>query len=216
MSNGYQQSPANFSVGPGGNLSSMNVQRITSQMIPTPGLSGNANQSYMNPEPSSNGGFSAVESTMVSQPQQQKQHIGGQNSRILHNVGSQLGSGIRSSLQQKPSYGFSNGALNGGLGLIGNNLPLVNEHGTSDGYLTGTSYVNSPKPLQHQFDQHQRPVMQGICSSVSSPTPTHHSSLPTLPHTIPLFRQWYVYNLTNKFVHFFLLFTGPSIYFVLC
>ncbi|PON37055.1 Histone acetyltransferase Rtt109/CBP [Parasponia andersonii] len=167
-SNGYQQSPANFSVGPGGSMSSMNGQRLTSQMIPTPGLGGNTNQSYMNSELASNGvGFSAVESTMASHPQQQKQHIGGQNSRILHNVSSQMGSGIRSSLQQKTSYGFSNGALNGGLGLIGNNLPLVNEHGTSEGYLTGTSFVNSPKPLQNSFDQHQ-PAMQGDGYGISN------------------------------------------------
>lgn len=168
MSNGYQQSSANFSVGPGGNMSSMNVQRVTSQMIPTPGFSNNTNQSYMNPESSSNGGgFSTAESTMVSQPQQQKQQIGSQNSRILQNIGGQLG---RSNLQQKP-YGFSNGALNGGLGLMANNIPLVNEHGASEGYMTSTSFVNSPKPLQHQFDQHPRPVIQGT-PHLSSPSST--------------------------------------------
>ncbi|GMN48158.1 hypothetical protein TIFTF001_017334 [Ficus carica] len=168
VSNGYQQSSANFSVGPGGNMSSMNVQRVTSQMIPTPGFSNNTNQSYMNPESSSNGGgFSTAESTMVSQPQQQKQQIGSQNSRILQNIGVQLGSGIRSNLQQKP-YGFSNGALNGGLGLMANNIPLVNEHGASEGYMTSTSFVNSPKPLQHQFDQHPRPVIQGDGYGISN------------------------------------------------
>ncbi|XP_031254705.1 histone acetyltransferase HAC1-like [Pistacia vera] len=169
LSNGYQQSPANFSIGSGGNMSSMGAQRITSQMIPTPGFNSNnnnnsssssSNPSYMNLESSNNGvGFSTVESTMVSQPQQQKQHVGGQNSRILHNLGSHMGSGISSGLQHK-SYGFSNGALNGGLGMIGNNLPLVNEPGTSEGYLTTTPYANSPKPLQQHFD-HQRPLMQG-------------------------------------------------------
>lgn len=145
-------------------MSSMGVQRNTSQMIPTPGFTGNANQSFVNLDSSSNsGGLSAVESTMVSQPQQQKQHNGGQNSRILHSLGSQMGSGIRSGLQQKP-YGFSNGALNGGLGLVSSNLPLVNEPGTSEGYLTTTPYANSPKPLHQHFDQHQRPVMQGTPS----------------------------------------------------
>lgn len=159
MSNGYQPS-ANFSVGPGGTMPSMNAQRMTSQMIPTPGFSSNPNQSYMNLESSSNsGGYSTIESTMISQPQLQKQPIGGQNSRILHNLGGQMGSGIRSTMQQKP-YGFSNGAINGGLGLIGNNSPHVNEHGTSEGYMTGTSFVNTSKPLQHQYDQQQR-VMQG-------------------------------------------------------
>lgn len=113
----------------------------------------------MNSESSNNGvSFSSVESTMVSQPQQQKQHVGGQNSRILHNLGSQMGSGIRSGLQQK-AYGFSNGALNGG--FIGNNMQLVNGPSTSDGYLSGTLYGNSSKPLQQQFDQHQRPLIQG-------------------------------------------------------
>lgn len=165
LSNGYQQSPANFSVGSSGNMPSMGVQRIASQMIPTPGFNNNSNQtnsssnqSYMNLESNNGGGFSTVESAMVSLPQQQKQHVGGQNSRILHNLGSHMGSGMRSGLQHK-SYGFSNGALNGGLGMIGNNL-LVNEPGTSEGYLTGTQYANSPKPLQHHFD-HQRPMVQG-------------------------------------------------------
>lgn len=164
MSNGYQQSPASFSIGTGGNMSSMGVPRITSQMIPTPGFNSSSNQSYMNLESSNNGGgFSTVDSSMVTQPQQQKQHIGGQNSRILHNVGSQMGSGIRSGMQQKP-YGLPNGALNGGLGLIGNNLPLVNESGTSEGYMTSTPYANSSKPSQQHFDQHQRPIMQGMLS----------------------------------------------------
>ncbi|KAB1212752.1 Histone acetyltransferase HAC12 [Morella rubra] len=168
LSNGYQQSPANFSISSGGNMSSMGAQTITSQMIPTPGFnnsnnsnSNNNNQSFMNMESSNGGGFSTIESTMVSQPPQPKQHIGGQNSRILHNLGSQIGSGgIRSGLQQK-AYGFSNGALNGGLGLVGNNLQLVNDPGTSEGYLTTTPYTNSPKPLQQHFDQQQRPLMQG-------------------------------------------------------
>ena len=152
-------------------MSSMSGQRITSQMIPTPGFNSNNNQSYMNSESSNNGGgFSSVESTMVSQPQQQKQHVGGQNIRILHNLGSQRGSGIRSGLQQK-TYGFSNGALNGG--FIGNNMQLVNGPSTSDGYLSGTLYGDSSKPLQQQFDQHQRPLIQGnhcfcvcVCSHV--------------------------------------------------
>ncbi|XP_021819938.1 histone acetyltransferase HAC1-like isoform X2 [Prunus avium] len=168
MSNGYQQSPASFSIGTGGNMSSMGVPRITSQMIPTPGFNSSSNQSYMNLESSNNGGgFSTVDSSMVTQPQQQKQHIGGQNSRILHNVGSQMGSGIRSGMQQKP-YGLPNGALNGGLGLIGNNLPLVNESGTSEGYMTSTPYANSSKPSQQHFDQHQRPIMQGDSYGMSN------------------------------------------------
>lgn len=174
LSNGHPQ-PSNFSVGSSGNnmTSSMGGQRMTSQMIPTPGFSSNINnQSYMNSLDSSNntsGAFSNVESMMVSQPNQQKQNIGG-NSRILHNLGSQMGSGIRSGMQQK-SYGYPNGALNGGLGMIGSNLnmQMVNGSGTSEGYLTGAAYDNSPKPLQQLIDpQHQRQLMQGDGFGMSS------------------------------------------------
>ncbi|XWS16583.1 hypothetical protein CRYUN_Cryun34aG0101100 [Craigia yunnanensis] len=165
ISNGYQQSPANFPIASGG-MSSIGLPRMTSQMIPTPGFNSNNNnssinnQSYMNNQ-STNivGGLSTVESTMVSQPQQQKQHVG-QNSRILHTLGSQMGSGIRSGLQHK-TFGFPNVSLNGALGLIGNNMQIVNEPGTSGGYQTVTSFANSSKPLQQHFDQHQQPLMQG-------------------------------------------------------
>ncbi|KAH8480826.1 hypothetical protein H0E87_030908 [Populus deltoides] len=161
--NGYQQSPANFSISSGGNMSSMGVQIMESQMIPSPGFSNNNNnnQSYMNVESSNiSGGFSTADSAMVSQTQQPKQYIGGQNSRILVNFGSQMGSNIRTGLQQK-SYGFANRALNGGMGMMGNNIPHTNEPGTSEDYMTSTHHVNSPKPLPQQFDQHQRQLMQG-------------------------------------------------------
>ncbi|MFQ6659376.1 hypothetical protein Gotur_028296 [Gossypium turneri] len=166
ISNGYQQSPANFPIASGG-MSSIGVPRMTSQMIPTPGFNSNNNnssinnQSYMNNQPPNNvGGLSTVDSTMVSQPQQQKQHIGGQNSLILQTIGSQMGSGIRSGLQQK-NFGFPNGSLSGALGMMGNNMQIVNELGASGGYQTATPYTNSSKPLQQHFDQHQRPLVQG-------------------------------------------------------
>ncbi|XP_057503767.1 histone acetyltransferase HAC1-like [Actinidia eriantha] len=162
MSNGYQQSLANFSSG--NMVSSIGVQRVTSQMIPTPGFNTNNNQSFMNLASSNNdGAFSTVESKMVSLPLQQKQHIVGQNSRILHNLDSNISSGSRSGLQQK-SYGFSNG----GLGMMRSNLQLINGPGTSEGYLTATPYGNSPKPLHH-YDQHQRPMMQGDGYGMSNP-----------------------------------------------
>ncbi|KAI4329468.1 hypothetical protein L6164_021727 [Bauhinia variegata] len=161
FSNGYQQPSTSFSIGSVGNMSSMGMQRIASQMIPTPGFSVSSNHSYMNVESSTNGSaFSTVESSLISQPQQQKQHISGQNSNVLQNIGGQLGNGNRSGLQQK-SYAFSNGAINSGLGLIGNNIQLANEAGTSDGYLNATTYANSPKHLQQNFDQHQHPTVQG-------------------------------------------------------
>ncbi|PIN09129.1 Histone acetyltransferase [Handroanthus impetiginosus] len=168
LASGYQQSSSTFSVNSGGNnmVTSMGIQRMTSQMIPTPGfnnsnnndVNNNANnQSFMNMETSNNAGaFPAVESSIVSQPMQQRQHVGGQNSRILHNIGGHMGGGIRSTLQQK-SYGLSNGPLNGGLGMMGTNRSMINGPGTNESYLSGTMFGNSSKPLHQHFDQHQRP-----------------------------------------------------------
>ncbi|KHG19766.1 Histone acetyltransferase HAC1 -like protein [Gossypium arboreum] len=157
ISNGYQQLPANFPLASGG-ISSIGVQRMASQMIPTPGFNSNNNNGSINDQSSNNVGLSTVESTMVSQPQQQKPH-GGQNSRILRTLGSQMGSGIRSGLQQK-AFGLPHGSLNGALGMMGNNMHIVSEHGTPVGYQTTTAFASSPKPLQQNFDQHQLPVMQ--------------------------------------------------------
>ncbi|XP_023007645.1 histone acetyltransferase HAC1-like isoform X2 [Cucurbita maxima] len=165
LSSGYQQS-SSYSVGSGGVISSAGAQRIASQMIPTPGFSNNinhisSNQSYVSRESSSNGsGLPSVEPTVLSQVQLQKQHIGGQNSRISHNLGSQMGSGIRSSLQQK-SYGFTNGAVNGSLGLIGGNVQLLKESSTSEGYLNVSSYGNLTKPVGQSFDQNEQSLVQG-------------------------------------------------------
>ncbi|KAG4399418.1 hypothetical protein AAZX31_08G222900 [Glycine max] len=163
LSNGYQQSSTSFSVASGGSISSMGLQRIASQMIPTPGFTVSSNHSHMNIDSNNtNGGaFSSVESTMVplSQLQQQKQHVGGQNSHILQNLSGQMGSGMRSGLLQKP-FTNSNGAINCGSGMIGNNMQLANEPGTSsDSY--ASTYANSPKHLQQHFDQNQKPVVQG-------------------------------------------------------
>ncbi|KAG4400109.1 hypothetical protein GLYMA_07G000400v4 [Glycine max] len=163
LSNGYQQSSTSFSAASGGNISSMGVQRIASQMIPTPGFTVSSNHSHMNIDSNNtNGGaFSSVESTMVplSQLQQQKQHVGGQNSHVLQNLSGQMGSGMRSGLLQKP-FANSNGAISSGSGLIGNNIQLTNEPGTSsDSY--ASTYANSPKHLQQPFDQKQKPVVQG-------------------------------------------------------
>ncbi|XP_070044184.1 histone acetyltransferase HAC1 isoform X2 [Nicotiana tomentosiformis] len=166
LTNGYQQPTSNFLVNSGGNnlAPSMSGQRMTSQMIPTPGfntncganLNGNTSaQSSMSLEsPSSIAAFSSVDSTIVSQPLQQNQ-----NSRILHTVGSHVGGGIRSGLQNR-SYGQT-GSLNGGLGMIGNNLHLLNGSGASESYIPATTYGNSPKSLPQHFDQQHQPLMQG-------------------------------------------------------
>nr|KYP53841.1 Histone acetyltransferase HAC1 [Cajanus cajan] len=158
LSNGYQQSSTSFSVASGGNISSMGVQRMASQMIPTPGFTVSSNHSHMNIDSNTNGGaFSSAESTMVPQSQQ-KQHVGGQNSHVLQNFSSQMGSGMRSGLLQKP-FTNSNGAINSGSGLIGNNIQLAHEPGTSENF--ASTYANSPKHLQQHFDQNQKPVVQG-------------------------------------------------------
>lgn len=158
FANGYQQSPASFSTGSGGNhVSSMGGQRMAGQMIPTPGFNSNNSQYSTSMLPGNSGGFSTVESTMVSQ-QQQKQHVGGLNNRGLH-----MGSGLRSGLQQK-SIGFSNGALGSGLGMMENTAQFTSGPGTSEGYLTAAPYANSAKPFQQQFEQHQRPLMQSMLS----------------------------------------------------
>lgn len=165
MSKGYQHSRASFSMNSGGNsgASSTGVQRMTSQMIPTPGFNANNNPPYTNMESSNNtGAFSTVESTMASHPLEQKQHVGGQNNRILHNLGSHMSGGLRSGLQQK-----SNEFPNGSLGMMRSSSQLLNCPGTSEGYLTATPYGSSPKPLHH-YDQHQRPLMQGTLISLWS------------------------------------------------
>ncbi|KAM3339045.1 histone acetyltransferase HAC1 isoform X1 [Capsicum galapagoense] len=186
LANGYQQSTSNFSINSGGNnvVPSMGGQRITSQMIPTPGFSNSDNsnnnasvQSHINLE-SSNGGaaVSGVDSTTVSQPLQQKQHISGQNSHILHTLGSQMGGGIRSELQSR-SYGQSTAPLNEGLVMIGNNLQHLNGPGVSEGCTSATMYGNSPKLLPQHFDQHQQPATQGTVISSHSLSPVALQSM---------------------------------------
>ncbi|CAI9097131.1 OLC1v1033474C3 [Oldenlandia corymbosa var. corymbosa] len=172
--NGYQHSTSNFGINSGGNSlgSSMGAQRMASQMIPTPGFSSTGSDamnninnqgsnSYMNMDSSNNvGAFSNVESTVVPQPMPQKQHVGGQNSRILHNLGSHMGGGIRPGMQQK-SYGLSNGVLNGGLGMMSGNQHAMNGSGTSDGFTGSSMYGNSHKSLQQPYDSNQRALFHG-------------------------------------------------------
>ncbi|KAF6162698.1 hypothetical protein GIB67_022357 [Kingdonia uniflora] len=159
LQNGYQQSPAHVSMGSGGNnlISSMVGQRNGSQMMPTPGF--NNAQSSMNSESSNNAslGFSGGQSTTVSQLPP-KQYVGSQSNHMLHNLGGQAGIGVRSNVQQRsPSYGFQNRTLNGGLGFIGNNtMQMMNGPASSEGYMTASSYGNSPKASIQQFDQQQR------------------------------------------------------------
>ncbi|CAH2067859.1 unnamed protein product [Thlaspi arvense] len=126
LSNGYQHS-SNFGLGSGGNMASMSSQRNTGQMMPTPGFvnsstnnNNNNGQSYLSVEASNNsGGFSAAP-MMVHQPQQQQQQlrqdIGGPNSRMLHNHGSQMGVGLRPGMQLKMPN-VNNTSINGGVSM---------------------------------------------------------------------------------------------------
>ncbi|KAL5974250.1 hypothetical protein ACLOJK_030914 [Asimina triloba] len=176
ISNGYQQSSSNIAIGSGGNnmIAAMSVPRMASQMIPTPGLN-NPQSMPMNSESSNGGGFSTAESTLVSHQQQSKQYIGGPNNRMLHNLSGQMGTGMRSNLPQKPSsYSFSNGALNGGLTMIGNNIQLMNGPTVSEGYIGSSAYGNSPKPLQQFDQQHQQQLMQSKLPPSLSLAPHHH------------------------------------------
>ncbi|XP_051125312.1 histone acetyltransferase HAC1-like [Andrographis paniculata] len=174
MGSGFQQSPAVFSVETRGNDMVTSVgSRMPSQMIPTPGINNssssdmnnNANTySLMNMESSNSTGAypAATESAVAgaSQSVVHKQRVGGQNSRILHNIGGYMGDGLRSTLQQK-SYGLSNGPVSGGLGMMGKNMPVMISSGANEGHLAGILYGTSTKPLQSHFDQLQQPVNQG-------------------------------------------------------
>ncbi|CAG7893858.1 unnamed protein product [Brassica rapa] len=151
MSNGYQHSSSNFGLGSGGNIASMSSQRNTGQMMPTPGFVNNSinsnTQSYLNVEASNSNnsvGFSAAP-MMVPQPHQQQQQqprqdMGGQNSRILHNLGSQMSVGLRPGMQQKMSN-VSNSSINGGVGMNAKSVDTLQRSGMQgEGY--GTNNVD--------------------------------------------------------------------------
>ncbi|KAL9331643.1 hypothetical protein ACSQ67_001253 [Phaseolus vulgaris] len=77
------------------------------------------------------------------------------DSQSTGNLNSQMGIGVRSGLLQKPITN-SNGAINSGYGLIGNNIQLANEPDTSFSY--ASTYANSRKHLHRHFDQNQKQV----------------------------------------------------------
>lgn len=145
-------------------------------MIPTPGFNSskninnnsnnisnnNYNQPVMNLD-SNNMTYSSVETTNPAQNLQHSHHMSGQNSHMLHSLGSHMGGGIRSGVQQ--SYGLSSGSLTSGLGTIGNNIQIAKGPRISEGYLTAPLYGNSSKLLQH--DQHQRQISQGTFLIIS-------------------------------------------------
>ena len=133
-------------------MASTNIPRQFGQMIPTPGL--NSQQAISaNSDCSSGAGFSSNEPSVAPQSVHQKKYVSSQNSHISHNLGAQIGGGMRSNVLHKgSSYGFSNGLANGALGLIGDNMQLSGPT-ASDGFLSPAPYASSSKPLLQNFDQ---------------------------------------------------------------
>ncbi|GAU16144.1 hypothetical protein TSUD_297740 [Trifolium subterraneum] len=149
LSNGYQQSSTSFSVGSGGNMPSMGVPRISSQMIPTPGFTVNSNHSHMNIDSSTNGSvFSSADSTMVPQSQleQQKQHIGDQ-SHVLPNLGSQMSSGMRSGSSDGYASNYANSPKHIHQHFDQNQKPVVQGDGYGlnnvDPFASGNFYASA-------------------------------------------------------------------------
>lgn len=161
--NGYQQPSSNVSISSCGNtvMSSTGMQRTTSQMIPTPGMS----TPSTNSEPFNTTGLLSG-TTILPKPQQQKQYVGGHNS--LQNIGGQMDGGLRSSMPQKSSsYGFPNSSTNGGLGSTGNNVHLMHNTMVSGGHPTASLYGLSSTSPRHStsFDaQSQENSMQNTLS----------------------------------------------------
>ncbi|MCH82710.1 histone acetyltransferase HAC1-like, partial [Trifolium medium] len=132
-----------------GNMSSMGVPRISSQMIPTPGFTVNSNHSHMNIDSSTNGSvFSSADSTMVPQSQleQQKQHIGDQ-SHVLPNLGSQMSSGMRSGTSDGYASNYANSPKHIHQHFDQNQKPVVQGDGYGlnnvDPFASGNFYASA-------------------------------------------------------------------------
>lgn len=112
-------------------------------MIPTP-MFNNIETLCVDSEDSNGVGFSNINSIVTSHMQQQKQYDGSQNGNFLK-FGGHIGAGFQSNMQQSPAAcGFSNGCMNGGLGLLGGNNQILND---------SAAYNCSPKSLQQHFGQ---------------------------------------------------------------
>ncbi|KAJ0257174.1 Histone acetyltransferase HAC12 [Hirschfeldia incana] len=136
ISNGYQHSSRNFSLGSGGNLTSLGSQRSTAQIIPSPG--------FVNDGTNNNSdGFSA-ETTMVPQSQQQ-QETGGQNSQMFSN---QMSAGRDMQMQPKQD-GVANNSVNDGVG--------VNEKGVDTGAGSRTTNPDTSGLGIRQIQKMSRP-----------------------------------------------------------
>ncbi|WOL13825.1 putative histone acetyltransferase HAC-like 1 isoform X1 [Canna indica] len=168
ISNGHQQHVSNFSAGSGGRSMmpsiSTGITRQSSQMIPTPGFVTPQTVS-LSSESSNTTALSSCDSTIASQSQHQKRYVGNPNNHLMHSIGGQTDTGIRSNIQQKASlHGMSNGLMNGGLESIGSNMQL-NRSTTLEGLLTTVPCSGSPKPLQQNFDQQPHQPRMPVTSS---------------------------------------------------
>lgn len=149
VTDGFLKSSTDNSLGSGNNLmqSQANFYTSSSQMIPTPGLNGGGNTPT----------FSGIESGGVSQNQLQVQYNNGNTSSYaMHNLGGQVGVGMRLNTMNN-SHGLQNNMLSssikaGSAMLEGNqNAPLYNQlqqqatmpgdgYGTIDQAATGNFY----------------------------------------------------------------------------
>ncbi|XP_042375024.1 probable histone acetyltransferase HAC-like 1 isoform X1 [Zingiber officinale] len=154
ISNGYQFQSSNFALASGSIMSSIpstNAPRQFSQMIPTPGF--NSQRTVSANFECSNGGLSSTEFNMSPQSLQLKKYVESQNIHTLHNLGSQIGAGMRSNILQNGSpCGLSNGLANDALGFIGNNIQQ-SAPAASEGFQSPIPYSSSSKPLYQNLDQ---------------------------------------------------------------
>ncbi|KAL4566216.1 hypothetical protein LXL04_030328 [Taraxacum kok-saghyz] len=180
----------------GVNSGSYSMPMGNSQMMPTPGFN-NSNPTTSNMSGDStmvsqnqNQSQSQSQSQLQSQQQKQQQVVGGQNSRILHSLGSHMGvvGGIRSSLNQK-AYGFQNGNNLGG--MMGKSQPqMVNSLGNSEGFLTdygNTPNTNpNPKQVTPYFDQSQQQMVNDGSGNFYSPATSASSLMNTNTNMVNL------------------------------
>ena len=159
MSNGYQHQttsvPLNSTTSSiPSTMGPVGIQRQVTHMIPTPGFNNQQNVP-VNPDFSNGAGYFNGEPTVTSQMQQQKQFPSNQNSHQIQHIGGHSNSGMHSNmLENSSAYGLSDGHVNGGMGVHGSNMQLTNRSAASEAYINISTYGNSPKPVQQQFNQH--------------------------------------------------------------
>ncbi|AQK61010.1 Histone acetyltransferase HAC1, partial [Zea mays] len=200
MSNGYQHLNTNISQNSTTNnvestMGSVGVQRQLSHMIPTPGFSNQQNVPS-NPDYSNGTGYFNGESAVAPHMQHQKQFPSNHNSNQIQHIGGHNNSGIHSSLLDNSSaYGLSDGHMNGGIGVHGSNMQLTNRTTAPEAYMNISSYGNSPKPMQQQFNQHPQ---QRIPTSVDMAGSGSFYAIGSTPLTTANSQSMNVANLQSR------------------